>query len=258
MSNAAPLRYAETGWERSIDLPTIELTADEAMLAAVVERTDSVESFRFAMLMEMSVPNEGTVRIEADGAVESSGDISMEMQLKGDGGAGELDLSGMAEFFGSESIELVQSGNTAYMKAPGLTSMMGSDAEWIALPVEASSELTFGMEMGSPTSYFDDLPDGVTVTELGQETVGGVSTTKFAVGLADLATGDATVDAMFAGGGPMLVWIDDMGLLRRVEMSFDLMGLTGGLVIETFDFGADVDVNVPGDYLTLDPSQFGY
>ena len=246
------------GGDVATDLPTIELAGDRAMLAAAVERTESVDSFRFAMLIEMNVLDEGSVRIEADGAVDGTGATSMELQFKGTGGADDLDMSAMSAMFGGETMQIVQSGSTAYMKAPGLTAMLGSDADWIAMPAESSSELTFGMEMGSPTSYFADLPDQMTVTEHGRETVAGVSATKFRLDLGDLETGDADVDALLADAGPVYVWIDDTGLLRRMELSFDVLGMSGGLVIETFDFGADVDVDVPTDALSIDPDQFGF
>ena len=163
------------------------------------------------------------------------------------------------ELFGDGTIEMVQSGTKAYMKFPALTGMLGSDSDWVAIPADASADVmaSTGVMFEDPEDLLTGLPQGATITEVGQETIQGVSTTKFQLdanldgaGAGDL--GDAFDELL--GGSTSYVWIDQHGLISRFEMSFNMFGMTGGTVVEFFDFGREVNVTVPSDYVELDPA----
>lgn len=245
------------------DLPVIELTADDAMLAAAVDRTTAIDTFRYAMVMELSVPGEESMRFEIDGAMDTSrGAMSMTMDMSGlaDQLGGEIDE--MGDLFGGSTMEMVQVGDTAYLRAPGLAEMLGGDADWIALPSDQSSDLTglgLGIDVEGPEAFLEGMPEGADIVDMGREDLRGVAVTKFRAEM-PTAAADDDLSAAFAelgSAGPVYVWIDDQGLVRRMELSFDLFGIGGGIVIEMFDFGAGVDIDVPSDVTELDPRLLG-
>jgi hypothetical protein len=51
---------------------------------------------------------------------------------------------------------------------------------------------------------------------------------------------------------PVEVWIDDDGLTRRMQMSFEIEGETVTQTIEMFDFGEPVDIEVPDEADSVD------
>ncbi len=259
---------AGSGPDATASLPVIELTGDDAMLASVVDRTATMESFGYAMVLEMGFPAEfseqgmpTTMRFEVDGAVDTVAqtstmkmDLSSMLEAMPDSERAQFD-----EVFGDGTIEMVQSGTKAYMRFPALTGMLGSDSDWVAIPADASADVmaSTGVMFEDPEDLLTGLPQGATITEVGQETIQGVSTTKFQLdanldgaGAGDL--GDAFDELL--GGSTSFVWIDQYGLIRRFEMSFNMFGMTGGTVVEFFDFGREVNVSVPSDYVELDPA----
>ncbi|MCB0992141.1 MAG: LppX_LprAFG lipoprotein [Acidimicrobiales bacterium] len=242
------------------DLPLVELDGTDAMLIAAVDRTSTATSYRFAMLMSFSAPEFGMeeMRFEVDGAIDSrtnEATMTMDMSSLLEGMSDqELDLFG--DLFGDGKIDIVVAGDTAYMRFPALTQMMGSSADWVAVPSEGSSDAisSMGLAFEEPGTLLDGLRSVADVEQVGTDTVGGVDTTMFAVTL-DAAELDPS--GFMTGDVPIFVWIDDHGQVRRFEMQFDSMGMSGGVVMELSDFGVDVDVKVPNEFMSLDPSMFG-
>lgn len=251
---------AGSGSAGQSDLPLVELDGTDAMLIAAVDRTATATSYRFAMLMSFSAPELGMdeMRFEVDGAVDSrTNEATMTMDMSSlieSMSDQELDLFG--DLFGDGKIDIVVAGDTAYMRFPALTQMMGSSADWVAVPSEGSSDAisSMGLAFEEPSTLLDGLRSVAEVEQVRTDMVGGVNTTMFAVTL-DAAELDPS--GFMTGDVPIFVWIDDHGQLRRFEMQFDSMGMSGGVVMELSDFGVDVDVKVPDEFMSLDPSMFG-
>ncbi len=249
-------------------LPIVELTGDDAMLTAAVERTNDLESFRFAMLVEMSIPDEDTIRIEIDGAMDvASGNATLTMNLGSMFSA--IPESERGEFesdFGDGTIEIIQAGPSTYIKFPMLAELAGGGGDWVEVPTDASDDALglSGITFESPEDLLSGLTEGAVVTEVGTEVLNGVATTKFRLDAAEPAASgsDDFADVfgadLFGDGGATFVWIDDHGVVRRMEVSFNFFGIEGGIVIEFSDFGIPVVVEVPANATAIDPAQFDF
>ncbi len=247
---------ADSAVDPFADLPTVELDGTDAMLIAAVDRTNEVSSYRFAMLMSLSMPmlDMDELRIEADGTLD----------MRSGKGQFVIDMSSMlesapdeaAEMFGDGKVEVRMLGSTGYMKFPAMAQAMGSSAEWVAFPADVTGEAvgSMGLAFEDPAMIMEDLKEAKSVTELRRQTIGEVDTTMFEI---ELDTEQIDPTGLLSGGLPMFVWIDDYGVVRRIEIQFDMLGMTGGVVMELFDFGVDVDVEAPSDYMTIDPTVFG-
>ncbi|MCP3934068.1 MAG: hypothetical protein GY708_01715 [Actinomycetia bacterium] len=238
------------------DLPVVELDGTDAMLIAAVDRTNEVSSYRFAMLMSLSMPlfDMDELRIEADGTLD----------MRSGEGRFVIDMSSMlesvpaeaTEMFGDGKVEVRTVGSVAYMKFPAMAQMMGSSSEWVAFPADLTGDAvgSMGLAFEDPAMIMEDLRAATSVTELRRQTIGEIETTMFEI---ELDTEQIDPLGLVSGDMPLLVWIDDHGVLRRIEVQFDMMGMTGGVVVELFDFGVEVDVEAPSDYMTIDPTVFG-
>ena len=241
-------------------LPAVDLEATDAMLIAAVDRTNEVSSFRFAMLISFSVEelDWGEMRFEVDGVMDSTtGEAEFTMDMSSLFASVPSNQRGLIEqMFGDGKIEYVQSGGKAYMKVPGLLNGYPGDAEWVSIPIESSADAmgALGVAFENPTSMLAELQADSDVTEVGREVVGGIETTRFQV---SLASEDLDPTGFFNGDLPLSVWIDDQGVLRRVELQFDAAGMSGGMVMQISDFGVDVNVDVPKNFVEIDPAQFG-
>jgi hypothetical protein len=155
-------------------------------------------------------------------------------------------------------------GDTAYMRFPFFSSMLGVDTEWISLPAEdaGSATSTFGPSPGNPADLLSAF-GGVDadLEEVGREQVRGVDTTHFRFKAdieAMMAAADedaqAQLDELGARGGelPIDFWIGDDGLVHKFSFSVDgaAAGAESGfeamtMIWEMFDYGADVGIVAP-------------
>ena len=114
----------------------------------------------------------------------------------------------------------------SYLRFPLFSMMFGATTEWISLPEEDSSAATSFLpfaSFGDVNSAVGGLDQGlVDVTEIGGETVNGVSTTHYRV-VVDAARLDAgTTEGLPVSGEQAIdVWIDDDGNLRRYQIDID-------------------------------------
>lgn len=168
------------------------------------------------------------------------------------------------------TIDAVIAGDDVYLDVSPLASVLG--AEWIkvTLPDVAGEQ---GLpSVVDPGGVLDALEGaGADMDEVGRESVRGVETTHYAGSISlqeayDAIPADERASLEQALGGvldtmslpdlPTDVWVDDDGLVRRVELSVDsgdfgVAGLesAGALTVsvEFFDIGEDVTIDVPTD-----------
>jgi hypothetical protein len=181
-----------------------------------------------------------------------------------------------------EPIEVLVDGTVMYMHFALLASTVGSGKEWLKIDLAAVNQDAAdligggaGGAFGSDPSSFLQFLEGVgKVDQVGQEDVRGVHTTHFA-GSYSLEDALAALPAdqqdkarrAFESLGlsddakstpiPFDAWVDDDGLVRRIETTFDpsLVGATGKpspvgqttTRVEFYDFGAPVDIQIPSD-----------
>jgi hypothetical protein len=183
---------------------------------------------------------------------------------------GNLGQSGLGARFTDalgDDIEVVGDGDTIYVDAAIVRTLFGSTTTWVRLPM--GGELG-GLGTWIPSQARDacdvvSLLDrvGDEVVELGSDQIDGVAVTHYrttvptdeAAGAFDLpipprsARGDAVVD----------VWVDDDGVVRRLEVQLDdSAGGVGALVVfELSDVNEPVVIELPPDdqVSELDPEQ---
>lgn len=150
-----------------------------------------------------------------------------------------------------------QVGDTAYVKFPFFTAMLGSETEWVSMPADegdafASDFETFPTDPSEIIENFDE--EGASIDEVGTETVNGVEATHYRITLDPQAMDlSAEEEAELADSGvlttgtiPMDIWISDEGYMARMVMVIDGTGLdsASGEDFETMTMTYDVfDVN---------------
>ena len=208
--------------------------------------------------------------------------MTMEGQTVTGSGTGELDLerqlthmsTSMSGLPGGQAIdtEIYSSGFTIYMRSDGFGQPMPGVKDWIEIDLQAAGE-EFGFDLGAfqqlgqndPTASLDYLRGAKSVEEIGEEEIRGTATTHYrAVIEWDSVIEEVPEDARAAmeaniklmkewtGEDEMTfdVWLDDEGRMRRQAMEFTYVkgpaaGTAMDMTIEMFDFGVDVEIQLP-------------
>lgn len=158
-----------------------------------------------------------------------------------------------------------QVGDTAYVKFPFFTAMLGSETEWVSMPADegdafASDFETFPTDPSEIVENFDE--EGASIEEVGTETVNGVEATHYRItldpGAMDLS---AEEEAELADSGilttgviPMDIWISEDGYMTRMVMVIDGTGIDSAsgdefesmtMTYNVFDVNAGVVIEAP-------------
>jgi hypothetical protein len=200
-----------------------------------------------------------------------------------------MDLSSMAAQFGEEippelaglfdEMEIRTIGDTSYIRFGLLTMFLGPDVEWVATSVEEGMDATGGLTGATPSNpadfleFFEEAYG--TVEELGEETLRGVNTTHYLVTfdmeelranatpeqLAEMDEQDLPLDEL-----PMDLWISDDGLVHKYRLEIDGTELdlpadeafeSMVMEFEMFDYGEDIVIEAPEEYVEMDEVDFG-
>lgn len=244
------------------------------LVAASADATTDAGTARMAMQMTMSMPQgKGEVTMEADGAYDFAnrkGEMSMIMELP-EGAGGDM---------GAQTIDMVFEELVIYMKYPMMTQFAPGSKPWIRMDLEAigrESGMDFGSMMQSGTSDPSQMLDwlrGVSgdVKVVGEEEVRGAPATHYSGTIdfnkvADQAPAEvrnrlkASISTMTEAIGtstvPFDVWIDEQGRAVRMQQAFDFKGgATDGasmaMTVDIFDFGTEVDIQIPPASQTSD------
>ena len=180
------------------------------------------------------------------------------------------------------NMEAVYDKLVAYMKIPALAQMMPAGKQWIKVDFASLGEKS-GVDVAqlsqlgqnNPMEQLDYLRGVKDVEEVGTEEVRGVETTHY-TGVIDFEQLKNELPQNAAGSidrlkeltgidkAPIDVWLDEDGLPRRVNYDFDIETPTGtsspggakiALTVEFFDFGTDVQVEIPPESEVFDPAK---
>lgn len=170
-----------------------------------------------------------------------------------------------AEMLGE--IEFRQIGETAYMRYPFFTAMLGSETPWVSMPADEGQSFSSDFET-MPTDPYGLLDtfewEGVTVEELGTETVNGVEAVHYelsldveAMDLSEEEKAELAASGVFAKGViPMEIWISEDGYMVRMIMEIDGSGIdlppeeqfdTMVMRYDVFDVNGEVTIDPPPD-----------
>jgi hypothetical protein len=183
-----------------------------------------------------------------------------------------FDLSEVGELSGGGvqlgEIDLLLDGFTLYMNLPFLET--AGLKPWVEIDLQALAQ-EGGFDLGSLRGLSQTDPTQVLqylraasddIEEVGEEDVRGVGTTRYRMSI-DLdkvarqapEEARAAIEELLAESGletiPAEVWIDDDGLVRRIELAYEGMEFTPGqkgdmnLRLELHDYGVEVDVQAP-------------
>lgn len=267
--------------------PLAACGTDEASAAEVVRAAPSAtvetETARMSFEMRMpGVPGMGEGTFAGEGA----------MDFAAERGSMTFDLGPMLEAAGEEppagmetEIAMVFEGAVFWMRFPMLAQALGPEAqgkEWVKIDTAvAAGQMGLDIEqlqqMGgndprNQLAYLTGVSDDV--EEVGEEEIRGEQTTHYRATvtmdavLDQLEADDAIVDReQFERMVEQLgidetvvdVWIDDEGRARRLLQRMPAPPEAGGgeieMIIDLFDFGSDVGIEIPPDELTIDMSE---
>jgi hypothetical protein len=171
--------------------------------------------------------------------------------------------------------EIVYEERTVYVKLPFASLKTGK--EWIRIRPDAfegtqSQPRLDGLSQSTPANFMRVLrATSGSITTLGNEEVRGVATTHYRASIdldnvveqfapeedrEELRTALAELKKAVGGTIPIDVWVDADDLVRRlkgdVDVSLEGERLGVGFDVEYYDFGTDVDVDIPDDADVVD------
>lgn len=250
-----------------------------ALLARASDTTSGVETGRVRVSYNIRGSSAGQ-DIDADMVAKGNfADFGRSMELT-------LDMTPMIASMGQSEpgaptsmiMREIVAGPDMYMKIEATPALPGLDSgQWMHMDLGqymsdgAAANAFGGMMSGGPNGYLESLKaSGATVTEKGRDEIDGVAVTvlegeidpESAVEQAPADKADELRRAFRESGMgkvPFTVYIDDDGLVRRMDMTMT-MGMAGSsmqmeMSMDLYDFGAPVSVTPPpGDEVVEGPT----
>ncbi|CAN5535186.1 hypothetical protein BH10ACT11_BH10ACT11_12300 [soil metagenome] len=237
-----------------------------APIADAAERMQSYPGFEMDFTGSASSPQTGeSIRMTGGGV------------FNGQTGRARIAIRTQGASSGDFSVTEVADDSTFYLQVPGLASQLPNGASWMKL--DLSDELPDpDQDVGSldPAEQFQQLqavsPDARSV---GQEKVGGVITTHYAATvdlnrqvdlLRDQGEDEAAdqlekvIDANGQSSTPVDVWIDQKGLIRRMDMTIPFGAVAGpgasiSMSMELTHFWAEPKIDLPPESDVFDATE---
>lgn len=248
----------------------VEAGDAEAAIAALRAAPDAAaEAGSGRMVMTVAFVVDGEPFELTSTGVFSGTQVQMEMDL-GAMLAAQLPDEELPPGF-DEPMTVVVDGATTYMRMPMLDALTGTSG-WLSMRPEdlglASDALGTGFGPSNNPAQMMEALRGISddIDELGTEDIRGEPTTHYRV-VVDLERAleqvpealKPQVEAQLGALGgtlPMEVWLGEDGLVRRISMDMvELLAKAsaesgqkmeeGSMVMELYDYGADVEVDVP-------------
>lgn len=212
-------------------------------VASAATKSGDAGSFRFAFSLSVGAGGDARQGIAGEGAYDADA-----KRVRATGG------------LGGERVELVADVSDApavYVRPP-------AETRWVKVDL-AQAAKQGGVDLGTlpqeqldPREAFDALKRAGTSTKVGEETIGGVETTRYRVtldpakalegaGAKERKQAEQALSLTGAGDVPLDVWVDGDGLLRRVEASIggDEALFSVRMRLDLSDYGSDVHVELP-------------
>jgi hypothetical protein len=161
------------------------------------------------------------------------------------------------------SMREVLQGTTVYMTSDMFDGRLPGGKTWLKLDLQKAMK-SLGVDFAtlssqSPTDALARLRTSGTVTKLGPQRLGGVATTHYSAILdADRVAKLTKSLGVSIAYGPVDVWVDAQGLVRRVHLTAVMDGSTGvpqaamEMTMSLSSYGEHVDVTPPPDGETFD------
>lgn len=190
----------------------------------------------------------------ADGVIgegtSSKGELSATMLVRGEVPA----LYGATD----AEVEVRVVGGFAYLRWPALLAEAGFDQEWLSAPVGEGEPNVAGLvdraRLASPADALALIDGATAVAEVDEEMLDGVLTTHYVAtvelgAVRDLAGPAADLFAEVEGDADRALevhaFVDEDGLVRRMEATMDRDGSTLQLVVDIMEVGTEVTIEAP-------------
>ncbi len=235
------------------------------VLAAAAAATTDAGTYKTTFELAMEGGPTGPVTLTGGGEFQADPPL----------GKMTMDFSAITGAAGGEAVVIID-GAVLYMQIPGLGVGTG---KWLKIDTgslgEAAGLGQFAqVAQGDPTQTLQYLSGATDVEEAGTETIRDVETTKYTMTIdlnkaAEQAESEelkqAILDSIEANGVsevPAEVWIDGDGLVRKTVTHFNDITTDGGatdmtVTVEIYDFGEDVEIEVPSEDDVLDFGNLG-
>ena len=263
-------------------------------LARSASSSADATSGRFAFHMTLSFPGaDEPFAFSGEGAFDSKTeraeftvDMSSFASLLGGlvGGMAGPNAAGAPDFDDPSGwkIEAIQDATVSYVRFPALDSKLPAGKSWVRTDARSAAGPGFDFSQFEQVTSSDprkllDLIQAVSgeIETVGTEQLRGVETTHYRVTVDPLAYEklappdkpqklDSLVEGMAAQSGPREVpvdiWIDETGFVRKLTMAFsatqpDVSGSSEvSMSFELYDYGADVDIELPPASEVIDAS----
>lgn len=220
--------------------------------------------------MNFEEAGQGTLTMRSVGIINFDRLLqSATMSSEGTGTQGEF----LAQQTGT--MRMVSEGLTVYIKSAYFQQAIPGTKEWVKMDMQAMGE-QMGMDLGSlmpanqsdpaaPLDYLEGIED---VEEVGREKIHGADTIHYR-GRATFETLKSTLQPEAAAtieqleslmdidGFDVEAWLDDENRARRVKYTYDALPMpamdgTWTFLVEFFDFGVEVDVEIPPAHKVTD------
>ena len=227
----------------------VSTSASAAEVVRQAGQQAAAESFTFEMSVEMEIDTFGEMEMALEGAFDA------------ESGRGRATM----DFLGLDT-ETIIDGQTTYTR-------MGGGDEWMKMEVDVSQPAGVGggFDATQQLAYLRMVSDDV--SEEGTETIRGVETTKYRAFVSfdrvleqfsgdDREMMEELSEFLKDEGFDMTVWVDGEGRPAKVEYSMDMdiqgSGVSATYVMEMFDWGKAVDIELPPADKVVDGGAAGY
>ena len=239
-----------------------------ASIADAADATVAERGMRVAFTQTLTIPRAGPISTSGRGVMDTAGrasHVTVKVTDVPDVVVGAFDE-------GDLSTEVITDRGVVYMQSPQLSRVLGAGRKWVKIDV-AEVGRAAGFDVSALTQSGQDPTQAVRqleavtgdVERVGREDVRGVATTHYRATVdlrryADLVAPAERVDARDAierlidatgvSRVPVDVWVGADDLVRRLAQKLPLKASGGPRAIEQrfefYDFGAEVDIDVPG------------
>jgi hypothetical protein len=219
-------------------------------IAQAASKTTNVAGAHFQMNGRITAPGESTFAFSGPGEIADHGRVlHMKMAMP----QALLGLKGN----GNSEFEVVAAGDSYFLR--GAVFDQFAHGKWILVK---SNDSNFDLGQSDPARMLQYLRATSDVTDVGKDTVRGVSTTHYSARLqidkvADRVSADAAralrqmTKTLGTKEIPMDVWVDADGLVRRVKLDWHPKDASFLMTLDLFDFG-DVHIDVPSKSNAVD------
>ncbi|MDQ3741080.1 MAG: hypothetical protein M3389_09075 [Actinomycetota bacterium] len=216
---------------------------DEGVLARAAERMGRETSSRYEFEMEVDTKKDGDFGFSGGGTTNS------------DGSRGRLD--GELTVDGEEfPVEMIVRGSVIYMATPRFEEVLPKGKRWVRLADDSAPAQTMTHE-----EFIEMLRASGDVEGGSAERIRGRQTTHYSAKvemdeLLDHAPEDARRKYEHLRGAdfemPIEAWIDEEGLLRRIEIDLERDGESVRMTADIVEYGTPVKADLPPAGQTVD------